>query len=321
MTKRLLKSFRFSPLFAWIRRNTSSRRVQIKAVREMYQKAGLVEAGCKLCSGRNFKLVSECDRYGFDLKKQFCTDCGLLQTYPTLSDTFLDEFYSSLYRPLYTKATGAVDYPSLVLEQREKGRRLKTYLEEHIERPLSQFHIVEIGCSSGGILLESASSFLSVQGCDLDINGTEYARSVLGLNVETRSMPSTLPNGPTVFLMSHVLEHLNHPLEQLQKVRNLMKNDDLFVVLVPGLNAVKMGDYKHDLRRYFHIAHLTDFTAGTLRLIAEQAGLSCLHIDERVNAIFRMGDVPSTLPAKDARDTLGNILEIERTRSHGLWTV
>lgn len=321
MTKRFLNSFRFSPLFGWFRRNTSSRRKKIKAVRSMYQEMGLVENGCKLCAGEDFTLLSECDRYGFDLKKQFCNTCGLVQTYPTVSDKFLEEFYSNLYRPLYTKAIGSVDYPALVLEQREKGRNLASYLKEHIDLPLSQFHLVEIGCSSGGILFESESSFQSVQGCDLDIDGTEYARTVLGLKVETAAIPSQLPEGPRVFLMSHVLEHLNHPLERLREVKDFMRYGDFFVVMVPGLNAVRTGDYKHDLRRYFHIAHLTDFSAGTLRLMAEQAGLSCLHIDERVNAILKLSNDPVQVVVKSHQDSLSNIAEIEKTRPSGFWSV
>lgn len=274
---------------------------------------GLKENGCKLCSEKDFTLLAESDRYGFDLKKQICNVCGLVQTYPSLSDEFLNKFYSDIYRPLYTKATGTVDYPSLVFEQREKGRRLVEYLKEKIQNPLTTYNLIEIGCSSGGIIAEAAPYFKSVQGCDLDISGTAYARDCLGLSTETSAMPSVFPEGQNIFLLSHVLEHLNNPLHNLKILRDLMKPRDLLVIFVPGINAIKIGDYKHDLRRYFHIAHITDFSAGTLSAMAKSAGLDCMGIDERVSAIFRVGTSSTDLPQKNNRDNLKNILEIEKT--------
>lgn len=88
MTVRLFSSYRFGRIFGWLRRNSSSRRKKIKAVRNMYMQMGLVENGCKLCGLQDFTLLAESDRYGFDLKKQFCNSCGLVQTYPTVSNEF-----------------------------------------------------------------------------------------------------------------------------------------------------------------------------------------------------------------------------------------
>lgn len=279
----------------------------------MYLKMGLMSNGCKLCKDTDFTLLAENDRYGFDLKKQFCNTCGLIQTYPTLSNQFLNEFYAKLYRPLYKNAKKSVDYSKIIIRQEKKGANLIAYLEQHLTQPLGELHLVEIGCSAGGILAAVAPRFKSVQGCDLDIEGTAYARTKLGLNVETQAMPSKLPDGPIIFLMSHVLEHMNDPLQKLRSIRNLMKADDLFVILVPGINAVKQGKYKNNLRRYFHIGHLIDFSAGTLQSMGEQAGLHCLHADERVNSIFKNGEIKTTPPTRRPQDSLANILEIERT--------
>ena len=311
MTYRLLSSYRFGRFFGWLRRNTSSRRKRINLVRNMYLKMGLKENGCKLCGCKDFTLLAESDRYGFDLKKQFCNTCGLVQTYPTVSDEFLNIFYSSLYRSLYTKAAGRVNYSSLVLEQRVKGRDLLKYCDLSIPYPLNTFNLIEMGCSSGGILYEASLKFKTVLGCDLDVDGTAYARSVLGLNVETGSTLSRVPIGPNIFLMSHVREHLNDPLGQLKTIRSMMKKEDFFIVIVPGINAVKSGDYKYDLRRYFHIAHLSDFSAGTLETMGVHAGLECLKVDESVCALFKLGKLPIVSPQKNPKDTLNNILDIE----------
>ena len=104
MSNRILKHYRLGVTFAWINRNLRSRRKAIKKIMTLYKKFGLVRNGCSLCESNNFTLISEGDRYGFDLKKQFCNQCGLIQTYPALSREFHEELYSYHYRSLYLKS-------------------------------------------------------------------------------------------------------------------------------------------------------------------------------------------------------------------------
>ncbi len=92
----------------------------------LYKKFGLVSGGCSLCESKNFTLVSEGDRYGFDLKKQFCNECGLIQTYPSVSREFHEEFYSYHYRPLYLKSE-TVDYEDVIKEQSDKAKKYLNY--------------------------------------------------------------------------------------------------------------------------------------------------------------------------------------------------
>ena len=75
MSNRVLKHYRFGRTFARINRTLRSRRKKISKIMALYKKFGLVSGGCSLCKSKNFTLVSEGDRYGFDLKKQLCNEC------------------------------------------------------------------------------------------------------------------------------------------------------------------------------------------------------------------------------------------------------
>ena len=119
MSNRILKHYRFGTVFAWINRTLRSRRKTINKTMALYKKFGLVSDGCSLCESDNFTLVSEGDRYGFDLKKQFCNHCGLVQTYPAVSREFHKEFYSYHYRPLYLKSK-TVNYENIIKEQKDR---------------------------------------------------------------------------------------------------------------------------------------------------------------------------------------------------------
>ena len=257
MPNRILKHFRFGPAFARINRTIRSRRKAINMVMALYKQFGLVSDGCSLCESRNFTLISEGDRYGFDLKKQFCNECGLIQTYPAVSREFHEEFYTYHYRPLYLKSK-IVDYKDVIKEQNDKAEKyLDYFINNGLSEKLASLAIIEIGCSSGGTINGLKKAVKSVQGCDLDIEAIKFARDNFKIDVEVGMYPSSLPNGPKLFILSHILEHVFNPLETLKEIRLIMNPGDFLFVAVPGLNGVSEGDYKHDLRRYFHIAHVT----------------------------------------------------------------
>lgn len=309
MGNRVLSHYRFGKTFAWINRKLRTRRNAIEKIRKLYSSYRLVFDGCSLCRGTDFTLLAQGDRYGFDLNKQFCNQCGLIQTYPSLSREFHERFYSYHYRPLYLKSN-RVDYRNLVVEQTKRGWEYLEYFKENgLNNILQEISVVEIGCSSGGVI-ETLKPFVkSVHGCDLDIEAIKYAQETLGLDAEVAHYPTNMLNGRKLFIMSHVLEHVHNPLEMLKELRLLMGDRDYLFIAVPGINMVAEGEYKNDLRRYFHIAHVTDFTASTLNILVNQAGFKTVASDEKINSLFKPGEPSDWI--KSPVDTIENIRNIE----------
>jgi len=311
MSKRILKHFRFGPTFARVNRTLRSRRKAINKIMVLYKKFGLVSNGCSLCESNNFTLISEGDRYGFDLKKQFCNECGLIQTYPAVSREFHEEFYSYHYRPLYLKSE-AVNYDDVIKEQSDKAKKyLDYFINNGLSKKLVDLSIIEIGCSSGGTINGIKKAVKSVQGCDLDVKAIKFAQDNFKIDVEVSMYPSLLPIGPKLFILSHMLEHVFNPLKTLKEIRTMMNPGDYLFVAVPGLNGVSEGDYKNDLRRYFHIAHVTDFTSTSLTNVANYAGFKSINIDEEINGLFIADKVKNW--KKDDQDSIDNIRSIEMT--------
>jgi SAM-dependent methyltransferase len=277
----------------------------------LYKKFGLVSGGCNLCESKTFTLISEGDRYGFDLKKQFCNECGLIQTYPAVSREFHEEFYSYHYRPLYLKSE-TVDYEDVIKEQNDKAKKyLDYFFNNGLSEKLADLSIIEIGCSSGGTISALKTAAKSVQGCDLDVEAIKFAKDNLKLDVEVGMYPSSLPNGAKLFILSHILEHVFSPLETLKEIRLIMNPGDYLFVAVPGINGVSTGDYKCDLRRYFHIAHVTDFTSSTLTNVANYAGFKSINIDEKINGLFIADEITNW--KKNNQDSINNLQSIEKT--------
>jgi len=90
-----------------------------------------------------------------------------------------------------------------------------------------------------------------------------------------------------------------------------MNTGDYLFIAVPGINGVAKGDYKNDLRRYFHIAHVSDFTISTLVNVANYAGFKVTNIDQEINGLFVADEVSNW--RKNKQDSIDNILTIEKT--------
>tara|TARA_B110000967_G_C18647161_1_gene441455 strand:+ start:21 stop:371 length:351 start_codon:yes stop_codon:yes gene_type:complete len=108
-----------------------------------------------------------------------------------------------------------------------------------------------------------------------------------------------------------MLEHVFNPLKTLKEIRSMMNPGDYLFVAVPGLNGVSAGDYKHDLRRYFHIAHVTDFTATSLTNVANYAGFKSINTDDEINGLFIADKI--IYWEKNNQDSIDNIQSIEKT--------
>jgi len=150
-----------------------------------------------------------------------------------------------------------------------------------------------------------------VSGCDLDIQAIKFAQSNFDIDVQVGMYPMVKSNLRKLFILSHVLEHVFNPLDTLREIRQIMQLGDFLFIAVPGLNAVAEGSYKNDLRRYFHIAHVTDFTGGTLCNVARQAGFKVLNYDEEINGLFTADKVVDW--TRNPADTPENLVRIEST--------
>jgi hypothetical protein len=67
------------------------------------------EVPCCVCSGKNFEVLSEKDRYGLYVHVVICKNCGLIQTNPRMTQEAYNPFYKHEYRKLYNGTETPVD--------------------------------------------------------------------------------------------------------------------------------------------------------------------------------------------------------------------
>ena len=256
---------------------------QVNNLIKTYQRSN---TDCILCDSSEFKLISETDRFGLDLQKKVCTACGLLQSNPLPRQEFFNIFYRNYYRKLY-RGGRSEHLPKLFAQQKERGNRIFQFLSLKCE--IGAFDIFEIGCSYGGVLDAFRERGLTVTGCDLDEDAVAHARSI-GINSRVGQLPDIKADRPTIYIMSHVLEHIPNPRETLNVLASIMTSNDFLYVEVPGLKSLLQGAYRGNLLNYFHVGHVSDFTASTLTYLVALSGFREVYIDDDVVSLFQLSD-------------------------------
>ncbi|QIN77695.1 methyltransferase domain-containing protein [Rubrobacter marinus] len=148
--------------------------------------------------------------------------------------------------------------------------------------------VLDVGSGAGETMKELRRLGWEVEGVDFDADAVEVARRSYGLDVrlgtlESQNYPS---NRFDAVVMSHVIEHVHHPVEFLSECRRVLKPGGRLIVITP--NTASLG------HRLFGVAwlpldpprHLVLFSRKTLALAAQAAGLSRATVETTVRGAY-----------------------------------
>jgi SAM-dependent methyltransferase len=154
--------------------------------------------------------------------------------------------------------------------------------------------LLDLGCGSGDMLGAVRSLGWEAEGVDIDPAAVAAARRN-GFNVRCGSLPEQrFPNaGFDAVVMSHVIEHVHHPLELLAEVRRILKRGCRLVIATP--NARSLGHRMLRARWPFldPPRHLQVFTPRALEALVLAAGFTdvraCTEIRTAAAMLPRIG--------------------------------
>lgn len=303
---RMLKHYRFGKFAGWLRSLNKKRFTKIREIQKRISMTSVTK-NCVICNADEFELVSQSDRFGLLFNKKICKNCGLMQTNPMPHKEFFNTFYEMDYRELY-RGNRKMDLPKILEIQQLRSRDFSDFLQKNCS--LEDFHIFEIGCSYGGNLDTFNELGCSVSGCDLD----PYAISIAQQRhskVFVSELPIKPNIKPTIYILSHVLEHIPDPIDFLHKIHSLMTSSDLLFVEVPGIASLMHGAYRGNLLNYIHIGHVLEFNEKTLVNTLNYAGFDTLASNETCRGIFTKSAERSMVFENAYQTTKKQILSIE----------
>lgn len=147
---------------------------------------------------------------------------------------------------------------------------------------------VDIGCGSGEMLDVAAGRFAHRIGFDTNrpliahIRAAGHATAIEG-HFDAALLPPEAAGRRTLFAASHVIEHLERPLDLVHEIAAAMKPGDLLYIEVPlhtGASFRKLG-YRWTL---WNREHLMLFSPQALAYVADHSGLATLAQGTRIFA-------------------------------------
>lgn len=218
---------------------------------------------CDLCAGGAFELVSERDRDGVALETCICTRCGLVVHRELPDEAQLLTYYAGPYREQYQREERPS--PRRVLRSWEKGCKLLEWLQPHLEPGR---RVLEVGAGVGCVVKVFELAGYDASGID---PGGEYLRfgtERLGASLKRARLEDLTGDACyDVILLVHVIEHLRSPRKAFERLHRLLAPGGLLYIECPNLGAASTRWPKA-----FHRAHIHNFTAASLNMLARDCG-------------------------------------------------
>jgi len=200
------------------------------------------------------------------LHYRVCVSCGLVFQSPRLTTWALERHYRREYRQ---RAHSRESDP-------RKDRWVQERRAEHLAAAVRRLHPVvrrhlDVGSSTGVLLAHFGRAFDS-QGFGVEpgeADRSEVAGAGFKVVASIEQIPPQAEGSFDLVTLSHVLEHLPDPVGTLRELRaRWLAGDGLLLVETPNL-------FSHPS---FELAHLTAFSAATLRGALEVAGLEMVEL-------------------------------------------
>jgi SAM-dependent methyltransferase len=135
--------------------------------------------------------------------------------------------------------------------------------------------VLDIGCGQGVFLELMRQRGFETVGVELGEKRSRVAREVRGLNVVTGDLFSLqAENGSfDAVVMSHLIEHVDHPIAVLERVRDLLRPGGLVLASLPNYRCVERRIFGSNWYPWCLPVHLFHYDSRSISRAAITAGL------------------------------------------------
>jgi len=266
---------------------------------------------CPICDGDQFTPLATRDRYGVPCRIVICETCSLVQTNPYLDQNSASIFYSEIFAPLHRGSTEPTE--KKFQDRRKYGAGIASWLMKNGVKPPAR--IVDVGCSSGGVLQGLTDA--GFKGVGIDI-GADYVADAQSRGLE--AIVGTLDDldssqCPDVIAYCQSLEHFVPINQEIERMSRAAGKGTLLYIEVPGLFQL-FPTYHLDLMRYFQLAHIWHFSPYTLQRLFAKHGFVQVAGDGYIHALFRKSEKPVDMgPPPSVAQVIAKLRRTERLRA------
>lgn len=133
--------------------------------------------------------------------------------------------------------------------------------------------LLDIGAGTGHFLSKAKESGYTVLGLEPDEDARKVALSESGVELKDLSLLHELNEGFDIVSMWHVLEHVYHLQQDLEKIASLVNQNGVLIIAVPNYTSFDAHYYKEYWAAYDVPRHLYHFSPKSIIPLVESKGL------------------------------------------------
>jgi 2-polyprenyl-3-methyl-5-hydroxy-6-metoxy-1,4-benzoquinol methylase len=233
------------------------------------KKPGAGESGtqipCPLCGSENFKPFLDCGEWEF-VK---CRWCGVALQNPQPDEKSLLARYDDEYF-LYEEKNEPAFLRLALLGLKDIGF-------DKLSESLPDRSILDIGCATGILLKHFREKGWTTAGVEVCEASARFGNERYKVNIHNGLLGNApfLPQGFSVVYSSHVIEHVNQPLEFIGQAVRLLKPGGLFICTTPDRSGFQARLFGKNWRSAI-ADHLFLFRSSDLLSLFGKSGLKTL---------------------------------------------
>ncbi len=223
---------------------------------------------CYQCNSLGHKLIFLDEKTGCTIAK--CQKCGAFYTKDRYTEIEINQLYEqSSYFTDVSSATYSDEWQTALSAEIQTIERIQG----------EKGSLLDVGCGGGGLVYAAHKLGWNAFGIDPSQVAVELGRKKWNLDTIVKADLTDFDSKQKfdVITAYHVLEHLYYPQQALDRIRNFLKPEGLFVIQVPNFASV---DLRVDINIWNTMTHLPfhtiHFTPKSLEALLESAGFTVI---------------------------------------------
>ena len=263
---------------------------------------------------KHIEVLATIDRWGLPVRTGLCKSCGLVRIEPRHNSSIYESIYKNIYWELSHGAKDLTEKRFLL-----SVKRAKPFADHLINNyKFAGKKLLEIGASYGaGLYRLKDEDCKKLVGYDYDKEFLKKGREYTGLDLRYGGVDEALIDKDKydLVILRHVFEHFLKPSRELSSLSELLEEDGMLFIEVPGVFTVSF--WYDDLLEYFDFFHPYSYTLSTLKNEMSKSGYVLHKADEHIYSFWHYkGNSLEIDPAINEASRVKNHLQhIERKRA------
>ncbi|MBC7418007.1 MAG: class I SAM-dependent methyltransferase, partial [Pedobacter sp.] len=220
-----------------------------------------------------------------------CSNCGQRYLHPQLTQSELDDLYSGAYFGGHKAQSSdeisnveelATNYVSDLAFSRHDKYARSIQILKGLNRNAKT--LLDVGAATGDFVKIALDNGLAAEGIEYSQFAIELAEKMYGLKLDNLSLADVKKNAHfDIIHLNHVFEHFNHPIDELQHISRLLRDNGLLYIEIPfQFHFIEKLNFK--IKKSLHeftlhsLHHPYFYTPATISQMLKQQGFEIIKL-------------------------------------------